>query len=114
MSGIDPLFLPELNPQITEDLSAKPFRSQCLIQNVWQPPAGIQNSESPEKLPRDDIFTGRANDQGATELALSGWLTQTAALAVEFSEHAISKGMVRGTNSSCARGFWPQFLQGCR
>ena len=105
MPRIDALLLPEFDPQVTKDLSAKPFRSQCLIQNVWQPPAGIQNSESPKKLPRDDIFAGGANDQGATELALSGWLTQTAALAVEFSEHAISKGIVRGTNSSCARGF---------
>lgn len=114
MSRIDSLFLPEFDLQVTEDLSLKPFRSQGLVQKIRQPPAGVQNSESSKKLSRDNIFTGRSHDQGTAKFPFAGWLTQTAAFAVEFGEHAISKGMVRGMSSSCGCGLWPHSRQGCR
>lgn len=112
MPRINALFLPEFNPQVTEDLAAKSFRPQCLIQKIWQPPAGIQNSESSEECSRDDIFTGGSYDQRTAEFTFSGWLTQTPAFSVKFGEHVISTGIVRGTNSSWGCSFWPRSRHG--
>jgi hypothetical protein len=73
--------------EISEDLALETGYSQGLIQEVRQPPSGIEDLEDLEEMSGDHILTRWANDQGTMELSFSDGLTKTPALVMQLGQH---------------------------
>src|SRR5690606_27399963 len=116
LTRVGPLLLPQLDAKVSIDLLLKSLFPKSFIQKIRQPPAGIEDLQSPEHLPGDDIFTGWPDDQRAAKLSLPGWFAETAPLPVQFSEHAnASCGVSGGASSTVSMGRLdcPQSRHGC-
>lgn len=62
VAGIVPLLLPEFDPQIAINLPAETIGAESQVQEIGQPPAGIEDFQDAEELPLTTMSsaTGRA------------------------------------------------------
>src|SRR5207244_13427039 len=61
------------------------------VHEVRQPPSRIEDLQDLKQVASDNILARGTNDQGTAELAFSGRLTEAAALAMKFCQHASAR-----------------------
>src|SRR5690606_36498010 len=90
LTRVVPLFLPDLDVELSEHLTTETLAAECPIANVRKPPAAIEHFQRPEQFAGDNIFARGPNDERATKPSLSCRFAQAASLPIQFTEHAIA------------------------